>query len=119
MPELLHAIKDRVDADRTPGRFALTGSQGFSLMQGVSQTLAGRIAVLDLLPLSVAEATHRPPATIDEVLDDVFADPGSDRIEHGGVEATDWLLRGGYPELRLQPEVHRTLWLSSYVQIYL
>jgi predicted AAA+ superfamily ATPase len=119
VPELLHAIKDRVDSDRRPGLWALTGSQSFALMQGVSQTLAGRVAILDLLPLSVAEATHHHDASIDDVLNAVFEQHAADRPTETAVDATDWLLRGGYPELRLQPGVDRTLWLSSYVQTYL
>ena len=54
-PELLHYIKDDIDAHRQPGRWLLTGSQDFALMRGVSQTLAGRIAVLHLDPLAVSE----------------------------------------------------------------
>ena len=40
-PELQHTIKERIDEDRAPGRWLLTGSQSFSLMRGVSQSLAG------------------------------------------------------------------------------
>ena len=47
-PQLLHYVEDLIDEDRKPGRWLMTGSQGFSLMRGVSQTLAGRIAVLTL-----------------------------------------------------------------------
>lgn len=56
-PELLPYIKTAVDEDRSPGMWLLTGSQGFPLMQGVSESLAGRVAVLTLLPLTVKEAT--------------------------------------------------------------
>jgi predicted AAA+ superfamily ATPase len=54
-PELLHYIKDQIDEDRAPGRYLMTGSQNFALMQGVSQTLSGRGAVLTLDPLSTDE----------------------------------------------------------------
>jgi len=58
-PELLHYIKDQIDEDRAPGRYLMTGSQNFALMQGVSQTLSGRVAVLTLDPLSTGEMMQR------------------------------------------------------------
>ena len=58
-PELLHYIKDQIDEDRAPGRYLMTGSQNFALMQGVSQTLSGRVAVLTLDPLSTDELMQR------------------------------------------------------------
>jgi predicted AAA+ superfamily ATPase len=118
-PELLHAIKEQIDADRRPGRWAFTGSQSFSLMQGISQTLAGRVAILDLLPLAVEEANETvPDLAFDELLQVVFENAGVPRAV-GPIDAIAWCLRGGYPELHAHPEVDRTLWLSSYVQTYL
>lgn len=64
-PELLSYLQGMVDEDPRPGRFILTGSQHFLLMQNVSQSLAGRTAVLTLLPLSLAELgclSDRPSA---------------------------------------------------------
>ena len=57
-PELLHYLKDQIDRDRRPGQWLLSGSQSFPLMRGVSQTLAGRVAVLTLDPLSVTEVAR-------------------------------------------------------------
>jgi len=54
-PELLSYIKTRIDENRKPGQWLFTGSQHFGLMQGISQSLAGRAAVLSLLPFSLAE----------------------------------------------------------------
>lgn len=54
-PELPSYLQSMVDADPTPGRFILTGSQQFALMTQVSQSLAGRTAVLRLLPFTLAE----------------------------------------------------------------
>ena len=59
-PELLSYIKERVDARRQiPGQYLLTGSQNLLLMQQVSETLAGRAAVLHLLPLAHRETDGR------------------------------------------------------------
>lgn len=122
VPELLHHVKDRIDADRRPGQWLLTGSQSLSLMHGISQTLAGRVAVLELDPLSAGEATGRASVeSIDSLLGRVF--------DHGSVRTrtrprplpnlSDWMLRGGFPEPRLRRRIDRSLWLSSYVQTYL
>lgn len=55
-PQLLRHLKTAIDADRhSHGRFLLTGSQHFSLMKGVSESLAGRIGLLDLETLAMAE----------------------------------------------------------------
>ena len=119
-PVLLHNIKERIDADRRPGRYVLTGSQTFPLMRGVSQSLAGRVAVLSLDPLSAGEAGGAPEATPpDRLLARVFG-PGRRGTRPGTPpDAVDWLLRGGYPEPRLNRRVDREIWFASYVQTYL
>ncbi len=123
-PQLLHYIKDRIDEDRAPGRWLMTGSQSFSLMHGVSQTLAGRIAVLTLEPVSTEEIRGRPSRLdLSGLLARVFAGDSlpsrAPRARTPGVDLVDWLLRGGYPEPRLDPRVDRQLWFASYVQTYL
>jgi uncharacterized protein len=57
-PELPSYLQGMVDADPQPGRFVLTGSQQFELMTQVTQSLAGRTAVLRLLPFTLAEAAR-------------------------------------------------------------
>jgi len=63
--ELLSYIKTRIDQDRRPGQWVLTGSQSFVLMESVAQSLAGRAAVLTLLPFSVAERCGNAHASRD------------------------------------------------------
>jgi predicted AAA+ superfamily ATPase len=60
-PQLPSYLQALVDADASPGRFVLTGSQQFELMSQVSQSLAGRTAVLRLLPFSLAELARMHP----------------------------------------------------------
>lgn len=60
-PELTSYLQGMVDADPRPGRFVLTGSQQFELMRGVTQSLAGRTAILRLLPLTAAEVVRLQP----------------------------------------------------------
>ena len=57
-PELLSYIQGIVDEDELPGQFVLTGSHQFSLMEGISQSLTGRTALIRLLPFSVSEANQ-------------------------------------------------------------
>ena len=97
VPEILRHLKAVVDRDRYPGRFLLTGSQDLSLMQGVTESLAGRCAVLSLPTLALAEVS--PNATPDQV--DAFC----------------W--RGGFPELWQRSGLDRDLWLGSYLATYL
>lgn len=112
-PELLHYVKERIDLERKPGRHILSGSQSFPLMPGVAQSLAGRVAVLSLDPFSVSEALGSPSSpAVDTILDRVF---GSDPLAAAPLDLGDWLLRGGYPEPRLDPDVDRALWFGSYV----
>jgi len=122
-PELFSYLKQRIDEDRRPGQWVLTGSQSFALMAGVSETLAGRIAILRLDPMSSAEAVGVPPQTLPSILETVFG--GTSKVAGSAdkrvptIDLGDWLLRGGYPELRMTPDADRRLWFSSYVQTYL
>ncbi len=95
VPELLSYLQVLVDEDARPGRFILTGSQHFGLLSSISQSLAGRTAILHLAPLAYEETGADPEA------DDLF----------------DVILRGGYPPIiagSLPP--HR--WMASYVATY-
>jgi len=93
-PELFSWLQGMVDEDRSVGRFILTGSQQFGLLAGISQSLAGRAGMTQLLPLSLGEW---PPAAVPEL----------DRL----------LLTGGYPALVAQG-VPAQDWFPSYVATY-
>jgi predicted AAA+ superfamily ATPase len=116
-PELLPYVKARIDVNRRAGQWLLSGSQSFPVMRGVTETLAGRIAVLTLDPLSTGEVLRRAvPPTIDVLIAHVWEGrPASP----AGLDLGAWLLRGGFPEMALDPAVDRALWLGSYVQTYL
>jgi len=95
VPTLLPYIKLSVDADRSRcGAYLLTGSQQFALMQGVSESLAGRVAVLDLPPLSLLELAPS-----------------------GARDLATAIWCGGYPDPALHPET-RDLWTNSYLRTY-
>jgi predicted AAA+ superfamily ATPase len=88
-PELASYLQVIVDEDPTPGRWVLTGSQNFALIESVSQSLAGRSAVLHLLPLTHNEVRRfgARPTT----LDDALVTGGYPRIYDGGIPASEWL----------------------------
>jgi len=110
-PELLSYIQVAVDEDPTPGSFILTGSQNLLVMEGISQTLAGRTAVLHLLPLALTELFGR------NSIDPWHLDSPTEQPAPG---APLWptLWSGFYPRIHdagLRP--HR--WLADYHQTYI
>lgn len=70
VPQLFSYLQTTVDSQLKPGMFILTGSQQFGLLSGITQSLAGRAGMVQLLPFSVAElrATDRLPVTVDQLL---------------------------------------------------
>ena len=118
-PQLLPYIKMEVDRSRKPGLFWLTGSQHFHLMKGVSESLAGRVGVVQLLGLSRREIMgmsmeSKPfvprPAVIGR------------RLKTGGrltlKELYRLIWRGSYPAVALDKRADRDLFYASYVQTY-
>ncbi len=118
-PELLPYIKMEVDRAGQPGLFWLTGSQQFHLMKGVSESLAGRVAVLQLLGFSRLEETGRG-ASVRPFLPDSHI--VSDRESNGMLDLIslyDLIWRGSYPAVALNKEMDKDVFYSSYVQTYL
>ena len=98
-PELLSYLQGRVDAAQRMGEFVVTGSQQFGLMDGITQSLAGRVGMLQLLPLSNAELRQSESAK-------------------ASLEGRMW--RGGYPALHARGrDLHPQTWFASYVATYL
>lgn len=120
VPELLNYIKAAVDDDRKPGQWLLSGSQNFSLMQGMSETLAGRISILTLLPFSFAESLGfgNRNCSIEAVLDNLISIEYKDERKKRS-ELAEQILRGMYPEICFNKNVDRQLWCSGYIQTYL
>lgn len=101
-PGILSYVKMRVDEDRSRnGRFVFTGSQQFGMIRNLGDSLAGRIALLDLLPFALEEMQMARAAT-------------------GGVELyATACLTGAYPQLATTRGIDNRLWYSSYIQTYL
>lgn len=119
-PELFRTIKLLVDKLRQPGLFWLTGSQKFHLMQGVSESLAGRVAVLDLLGLSQAETAQRADKASPFL-------PTATWLEQARLHAKPLPLpevyrriwRGAFPRMVLDEQMPRDLFYNAYLQTYL
>lgn len=88
-PDLASYLQPLIDSDSRPGRWILTGSQNFALLHSISQSLAGRSAMLHLLPLTRGEIARfdDPPLT----LDDTIFRGGYPAIYDRGIEPSDWL----------------------------
>jgi predicted AAA+ superfamily ATPase len=115
-PDLLPYIKEVIDARRQErGLYLLTGSQNLMLMAQVTESLAGRAAILRLLPLSRREAEGEPEKPLP------WERPLSRPPSRGSTQLDLWksFLRGGYPELAVEPDRDIPLWHASYLQTYL
>ena len=108
-PDLLSYIQVLVDEDSRPGRFILTGSQNLLLMESVSQTLAGRTALLRLFPFSLPELLGR----------DLFDPAHPTKSTADASEADRWetLFRGFYPRIHDRNLSPRE-WLGDYFRTY-
>jgi hypothetical protein len=95
-PDILSYLQTIVDADGRMGRYILTGSQQFGLMSGITQSLAGRTAFVELLPFSIPELAHagKLPPAVDTML-----------------------LKGCYPPL-YDRDVPPSAWFAAYVTAY-
>lgn len=115
-PSLFRAIKAAVDRDRTPGRFLLTGSANVLLLPRLSESLAGRIEIITLWPLSQGEIADAPGGFIDALFGDVFTPAATGREPAPSDDLLDRILRGGFPEpvARPSPE-RRAAWFRSYL----
>ena len=97
-PGLFRYLKVAVDANRTRnGQYLLTGSQKFTLMKSVSESLAGRADIVELETLPLAELRAALPKTV---------------IENA-------IVRGGFPELHANPEIDAVAFYNSYLATYL
>lgn len=97
VPELFSYLQGAIDRENEPGQYILSGSQNFLLTKGISQSLAGRVGVLNLLPCSYSE------------------------LKESGVKLeniNEYIFRGGYPYLHGVAD-NPTTYFDSYVATYI
>ena len=120
-PGLLSAIKVEVDRHKQPGMYWLTGSQKFALMKGVTESLAGRVGLLDLLGLSQAELTGRAnvckPFVPNEAMSLNSTTPKDRSSTLEAVYNRIWL--GAFPQLNQFGPGARDTFYRSYIQTYI
>ncbi|WP_029200998.1 ATP-binding protein [Oribacterium sp. NK2B42] len=116
VPSLFRYIKQSSDNNDSKGLFYLSGSQPFKLMELVSDSLAGRVAIIEL-----------PPLSLREIMESRFTEPFLPTMDYIKKRNTDavkpdniWSIihRGGYPEMQ-DPDMDWAMFFSSYVKTYL
>lgn len=113
VPALFSYIQTIVDTEDRPGRFILTGSHNFLLMEGITQSLAGRCAIFHLLPFSKSELEGAEPVEIDSI-EQLKESPRKKTIG----DLYEMLFTGFYPRIHdrhLEPQE----WLQDYLLSYI
>jgi predicted AAA+ superfamily ATPase len=119
-PQLFSAIKLQVDRHTTNGQFWLTGSQKFQLMRGITESLAGRVAIVDLLGLSQAELQGRAAMSTPFVPTlDWIANARQNAKPQSLMAVFEHIWLGSYPRLNEQGAKVRDLFYHSYIQTYI
>jgi uncharacterized protein len=118
-PELFLALKAAVDRQRQPGRFLLTGSADVLLLPGLADSLAGRMEVLTLWPLSCAEQANSAELNrADALFDGDWSALSLQPCDRPALMAR--LLAGGFPEaVARSTAARRSAWFDAYVQAIL
>lgn len=97
MPDLFEYLRSEIDRNRHPGRFILLGSASRDLLQHTTESLAGRIGLIDLSPFTISELSRNKDFTLNR-----------------------YWFRGGYPESYLAPnDEFSSLWRENYIRTYL
>ncbi len=115
-PALLSAIKVSVDRDRRPGRFLLTGSANLMQLPTVSESLAGRMEIQTLHPLTEAEKAGNRGGFLEALLDGTLG-PGLPQAPAGWTtDVPERIVAGGYPEVRRRKPHRARSWHRNYTR---
>jgi predicted AAA+ superfamily ATPase len=118
-PELFPYIKIMVDERHQPGDFWLTGSQLFKMMEGVQESLAGRVALLHLSPLSQSEIMKRPPEPPFSLELPLLSERQNGRQMLNTPEVFQHIHQGGMPALVTGTYSNASIFYSSYIDTYM
>ena len=118
-PELFPYIKIMVDERHQPGDFWLTGSQLFKMMEGVQESLAGRVALLHLSPLSQSEIMKRPPEPPFSLELPLLSERQNGRQMLNTPEVFQHIHQGGMPALVTGTYSNASILYSSYIDTYM
>ena len=115
-PGLLPVIKHAVDRDRRPGRFLLTGSANLLLTPTVTESLAGRMEIVQLHPLTESEKDRRPGGFLNALLAGALEPGIRPREETPGPSLAERLVAGGYPEPLARTPRRARQWHRQYLR---
>ena len=114
VPEIFLAIKQDVDENRKPGRYLLTGSANPLLVPKVGDSLAGRMEIMQLHPLSQGELLKREECFIDRIFEETFSAQSTPEIPKEVL--SEMMVTGGYPVMRtFKDEEALDSWCNSYI----
>ena len=117
LPQLLISIKEYVDKDRKNGEFILTGSASLQGFKDISDSLAGRIGIVELYPLSLKEKNQNS----DNIIDIFSKDLDIYLLKkYEDISIEKDIIDGGYPEIsKIDSVKGKYLWFSSYIRTYI
>lgn len=117
VPELFTSIKASVDTNRKAGRFILTSSANILLLPKLADSLAGRMEIIHLRPLSCAEISHTPPNFLTQLFAADFGHASnSGGYQRLGEALATIIVSGGYPAALVRPtERRRANWYRDYI----
>ena len=116
VPELLDVIKRKVDEDRRPGRFLLSGSASFPMLKGITESLAGRAIYFTMHPFTRREikgTAVKKPFLLE------LLETGRPPQEEAAIIREEEILIGGMPSVCLNKLKNKAFWFKGYEQTYL
>ncbi len=117
LPQLMITIKEYVDKERKNGEFILTGSASLSGFKDISDSLAGRIGIVELYPLNLKEKYEKEGNIVDIFSQDLDAFVLK---KYSNSSIAQNIIDGGYPEiLKIDNPKAKYLWFSSYIRTYI
>ena len=123
-PQLFRELRGVIDADRQKkGRFILTGSSSPALLKEISDSLAGRVGILEIGTLKMNEQAGQPLSDFYQLFTRQLQRDGIDLLRQLSVstdDCLDYFFRGGYPEpVILQSEAAYYAWMDGYYKTYI
>lgn len=118
VPELFLPIKAESDSNRIPGQYVLTGSANPLLLPSMRDSMAGRMEILEMYPLSQGEINN----SFDNFIDIIWQPESITALpclNYSRKELFDVIITGGYPLVQMQPAKKRETWFKNYIKLIL
>jgi uncharacterized protein len=124
-PELFHSLKQIVD-QKIPYKIILSGSANFLLLKSITESLAGRVGLIELQPFSLAEAYNlKPNKLISRIIKHLSIDDLHSELiklekkQISDEQLLDFILYGGFPKIHELPQKQKWSWFSQYISTYI